>query len=87
VHRVSGSSGPRRGQTAALFIGASALPSHQFVVGAPGTLAEEIIAQCRRTGAGNFAALFDRTLPPEALRGWYRQFGEVAIPVLRRAHV
>jgi alkanesulfonate monooxygenase SsuD/methylene tetrahydromethanopterin reductase-like flavin-dependent oxidoreductase (luciferase family) len=63
------------------------LGDDEFVVGTPRRVAQEIIAQCRRTGAGNFAALFDRSMPPEALQAWYRGFGAEAIPLLRSAQV
>jgi alkanesulfonate monooxygenase SsuD/methylene tetrahydromethanopterin reductase-like flavin-dependent oxidoreductase (luciferase family) len=66
---------------------AFSLGDDEFVVGRPRTVAEEIIAQCRRTGAGNFAALFDRTMKPEALKRWYRAFGAEAIPLLHGAQI
>ena len=66
---------------------AFSLGDDEFLVGTPRTVAEEIIAQCRRTGAGNFAALFDRTTPPEQLQSWYRDFGAHVIPLLRSARV
>jgi alkanesulfonate monooxygenase SsuD/methylene tetrahydromethanopterin reductase-like flavin-dependent oxidoreductase (luciferase family) len=64
---------------------AFSLGDDEFVVGTPRTVAEEIIEQCSRTGAGNFAALFERTRPPEELQSWYRAFGADAIPLLRSA--
>jgi alkanesulfonate monooxygenase SsuD/methylene tetrahydromethanopterin reductase-like flavin-dependent oxidoreductase (luciferase family) len=63
------------------------LGDDEFVVGTPRRVAEEIIGQCRRTGAGNFAALFDRTRRPDELMSWYRDFGAEAIPLLRGARV
>jgi alkanesulfonate monooxygenase SsuD/methylene tetrahydromethanopterin reductase-like flavin-dependent oxidoreductase (luciferase family) len=66
---------------------AFSLGDDEFLAGTPRTVAEEIIAQCRRTGAGNFALLFDRTVRPEQLKSWYRDFGAEAIPLLRAARV
>jgi hypothetical protein len=57
----------------------------EFIAGTPSTVAEEIIAQCSRTGAGNFAAIFERSVPPEQMRAWYREFGAVVIPMLHAA--
>jgi alkanesulfonate monooxygenase SsuD/methylene tetrahydromethanopterin reductase-like flavin-dependent oxidoreductase (luciferase family) len=55
------------------------LGDDEFVVGTPATVAGEIIGQCRHTGGGNFAALFDRTMSPETLQTWYRDFGADAV--------
>jgi alkanesulfonate monooxygenase SsuD/methylene tetrahydromethanopterin reductase-like flavin-dependent oxidoreductase (luciferase family) len=66
---------------------AFSLGDDEFLVGTPRTVAQEIIAQCRRTGAGNFAALFDRTMRPDQLQSWYQEFGAHAIPLLRSARV
>jgi len=57
----------------------------EFIVGSAAAVAEEIIEQCTRTGAGNFAALFDRSMSPEQLMGWYASYGATAIPRLRAA--
>ena len=57
----------------------------EFIVGTASTVADEIIDQCARTGAGNFAALFDRSMSPLQLKRWYADFGAVAIPRLRTA--
>src|SRR6185437_10157337 len=59
----------------------------EFIVGTPATVTEQVIAQCRQAGAGNFAALFDRSTPPDTLRDWYAAFGAVAIPLLHSAAV
>jgi alkanesulfonate monooxygenase SsuD/methylene tetrahydromethanopterin reductase-like flavin-dependent oxidoreductase (luciferase family) len=59
----------------------------EFIVGTPDTVASEIVDQCRRTGAGNFAALFDRSVPPDQQQGWYRAFGTGVIPRLRATDV
>ena len=55
----------------------------EFIAGTPSTVAQQIIEQCHKVGAGNFAALFDRTMSPQQLKGWYAEFGASVIPLLR----
>jgi alkanesulfonate monooxygenase SsuD/methylene tetrahydromethanopterin reductase-like flavin-dependent oxidoreductase (luciferase family) len=59
----------------------------EFITGEPAEITEQIIAQCQRAGAGHFAALFDRFAPPTLLMEWYRDFGAIAIPRLRKTSV
>lgn len=59
----------------------------EFITGTPAEIAEQIIAQCRSAGAGHFAALFDRLTPPAQLMEWYRDFGAIVIPRLRKTPV
>jgi len=59
----------------------------EFIAGTPATIAEQIIEQCRTAGAGNFAATFDRSRPPEELKEWYAGYGADVIPQLRQATV
>jgi alkanesulfonate monooxygenase SsuD/methylene tetrahydromethanopterin reductase-like flavin-dependent oxidoreductase (luciferase family) len=59
----------------------------EFIAGTPATVAEDIIHQCRQAGAGHFAALFDRTMTPDQLKCWYRDYGAVTIPLLHDAEV
>jgi alkanesulfonate monooxygenase SsuD/methylene tetrahydromethanopterin reductase-like flavin-dependent oxidoreductase (luciferase family) len=59
----------------------------EFITGTPATVAEQVIAQCREAGAGNFAAVFDRSVGPDRLAEWYRDFGACTIPMLRSATV
>ena len=59
----------------------------EFVAGTPAAIAEQTIAQCRAAGAGHFAALFDRSRPPEVLKTWYADYGSKVIPLLRKAAV
>jgi len=59
----------------------------EFIGGASASVAAEIVAQCRATGAGHFLAIFDRSYSPEALGDIYAQFGREVIPTLRRATV
>jgi alkanesulfonate monooxygenase SsuD/methylene tetrahydromethanopterin reductase-like flavin-dependent oxidoreductase (luciferase family) len=66
---------------------AFSIGDEEFIAGTPETVAEQIIAQCQEAGAGNFAAVFDRSLGPAGLHECYRAFGECTIPLLRNANV
>jgi alkanesulfonate monooxygenase SsuD/methylene tetrahydromethanopterin reductase-like flavin-dependent oxidoreductase (luciferase family) len=57
----------------------------EFIAGTPATVAEQIVTQCGKAGAGNLAAIFGWGILPEHLRGWYRDFGAHVIPALRAA--
>ncbi len=59
----------------------------EFITGTPQSVAEQIIAQCREAEAGNFSAVFDRSVGPSRLKEWYRDFGAVAVPLLRSTSV
>jgi alkanesulfonate monooxygenase SsuD/methylene tetrahydromethanopterin reductase-like flavin-dependent oxidoreductase (luciferase family) len=59
----------------------------EFVAGTAAAIAEQTIAQCRAAGASNFAALFDRSRPPEHLKTWYADYGSKVIPLLHKAAV
>jgi len=59
----------------------------EFIAGTTATIAEQIVEQCRKAGAGNFAATFDRSRPPETLKEWYAEYGSEVIPHLRKAAV
>ena len=59
----------------------------EVIAGTAGSVAEQIIAQCRAAGAGNFAATFNRSQAPERLKEWYAEFGREVIPRLRCAVV
>ncbi|HEY1932468.1 MAG TPA: LLM class flavin-dependent oxidoreductase [Acetobacteraceae bacterium] len=61
--------------------------SDEFIAGAPETVAEHAIAQCREVGAGHFLALFDRSASREQLRDAWDMFGESVVPALRHAAV
>ena len=66
---------------------AFSIGDEEFIAGTPTHVAEQIITQCGDVGAGNFAALFDRSIPPERMRDWYREYGAGTIPLLRRCSV
>ena len=57
----------------------------EFIAGTPGQVAEQIVAQCRSTGAGHFAALFIDTGAGMA-EAW-ELFGRYVNPILRQALV
>jgi len=59
----------------------------EFITGNAAAVAEQIIAQCRSAGAGHFAALFDRMASPAQMKDYYRDFGAVTIPHMRKAAV
>ena len=54
----------------------------EFIFGKADAVAEQIIGQCRRAGAGNFAALFDRmanTRPAHGLLPRFRRGNDSAV--------
>jgi alkanesulfonate monooxygenase SsuD/methylene tetrahydromethanopterin reductase-like flavin-dependent oxidoreductase (luciferase family) len=67
-------------------------PSHnfsvsedEFIAGTPDRVADQIIAQCRRAGAGHFLGILSvQALPTELARA-YELFGRQVIPTLRGA--
>jgi len=69
-------------------------PSHnfsvgeeEFISGTPESVAEQIVAQCRATGAGHFLANFGRVNSAETLLRSYELFGRHVIPLLRAAGI
>jgi hypothetical protein len=66
---------------------AFAIGDDEFIGGAPAAVAEEIVDQCRRAGAGHFAVIFERAAGPKQIAAWYREFGAAVIPTLRKAEV
>ncbi len=66
---------------------AFAIGDDEFIAGSPSAIAEQIVDQCRRAGAGHFSVIFDRSVSIAELRNNYRVFGAEVIPVLRRAEV
>jgi alkanesulfonate monooxygenase SsuD/methylene tetrahydromethanopterin reductase-like flavin-dependent oxidoreductase (luciferase family) len=59
----------------------------EVIGGTAASIADQIIEQCKAAGAGHFAATFNRSQPPEALKAWYADYGKQVIPKLRRAVV
>ncbi len=66
---------------------AFSIGSDEFIAGAPDSVAEQAIAQCREVGAGHFLATFDRSAARENLREAWEMFGTSVVPELRRAAV
>jgi alkanesulfonate monooxygenase SsuD/methylene tetrahydromethanopterin reductase-like flavin-dependent oxidoreductase (luciferase family) len=64
---------------------AFSIGDEEFIAGTTAAVAEQIVNQCRIAGAGHFAAIFGRGIPPEEQKGWYRDFGARVIPNLRGA--
>jgi len=59
----------------------------EFIAGTADSIGEQIVDQCRAAGAGNFAATFNRSQPPERLKEWYAEYGSRVIPRLRHTPV
>ena len=58
----------------------------EFIYGSPETVAEKIVAQCRRTGAGNLLAYHSDSLEREELAHHYRLWERV-LPMLEAAEI
>lgn len=58
----------------------------EFIAGNPGEVAEQIIDQCRKSGAGHFLAMLGRSLANGREENVVL-FGEEVIPRLRRANI
>jgi alkanesulfonate monooxygenase SsuD/methylene tetrahydromethanopterin reductase-like flavin-dependent oxidoreductase (luciferase family) len=58
----------------------------EFIAGTPAQVAEQIIAQCRASGAGHFLAILGRAVDEHRIRA-VELFAEQVIPVLRRAEI
>ncbi len=56
----------------------------EFIAGTPAQVAEQIIEQCRATGAGNILAILGRAVDESRIQA-VELFGEQVIPILRRA--
>jgi alkanesulfonate monooxygenase SsuD/methylene tetrahydromethanopterin reductase-like flavin-dependent oxidoreductase (luciferase family) len=63
-----------------------AVHDDEFIAGTPAQVAEQIIAQCRATGAGHILAILGRAVDEQRIQA-VKLFGEQVIPVLRRAEV
>jgi alkanesulfonate monooxygenase SsuD/methylene tetrahydromethanopterin reductase-like flavin-dependent oxidoreductase (luciferase family) len=58
----------------------------EFIAGTPAQVAEQIIAQCRSCGAGNFLAILGRAVDEQRIKA-VELFAEQVIPILRRAEI
>ncbi|MEH2623014.1 alkanesulfonate monooxygenase SsuD/methylene tetrahydromethanopterin reductase-like flavin-dependent oxidoreductase (luciferase family) [Bradyrhizobium sp. AZCC 1719] len=62
------------------------LHDDDYIAGTPAQVAEQIIDQCRKCGAGHFLAMLGRSFTPRR-RETLALFGEEVIPQLRRAEI
>jgi len=58
----------------------------EFIAGTPARVAEQIIAQCRSSGAGHIAAILGRAIDEQRIRAT-ELFAEQVIPILRKAEI
>ncbi len=65
--------------------GGFTLSDDEFIAGTPGEVAEQIIAQCRATGAGHFLAVLNWSAPFAEVAMAHDLFGREVIPRLRTA--
>lgn len=63
-----------------------AVHDDEFIAGTAAQVAEQIIAQCRATGAGHILAILGRAVNEQRIRA-VELFGEQVIPILRQAKV
>jgi alkanesulfonate monooxygenase SsuD/methylene tetrahydromethanopterin reductase-like flavin-dependent oxidoreductase (luciferase family) len=63
-----------------------AVHDDEFIAGTPAQVAEQIVAQCRTTGAGHIVAILGRAVDDQRVRA-VELFGERVIPILRRAEI
>jgi hypothetical protein len=59
----------------------------EFIAGTGPQVAEQIIAQCRRVGCGNFLSMMGRMPDPNERMAAFELYGHEVIPRLRRAEV
>ena len=59
----------------------------EFIAGTPAHVAERIVEQCRRIGAGHFLAVLHWAAGLDEVAAAHDLFGREVIPVLRKAEV
>jgi alkanesulfonate monooxygenase SsuD/methylene tetrahydromethanopterin reductase-like flavin-dependent oxidoreductase (luciferase family) len=64
--------------------GGFSVHADEFIAGKPGSVAEQIIAQCRVCGAGHIVAILGRAIDEQRIAA-VELFAEKVIPILRRA--
>lgn len=62
------------------------LHDDDYIAGTPAQVAEQVIEQCRKSGAGHLLAMLGRSASPQRLES-IALFGEEVIPLMRRAHI
>jgi alkanesulfonate monooxygenase SsuD/methylene tetrahydromethanopterin reductase-like flavin-dependent oxidoreductase (luciferase family) len=65
--------------------GGFTLSEDEFITGTPKDVGENIIAQCRAVGAGNFLTVLNWSAPFDEVAQAHELFGREAIPLLRKA--
>jgi alkanesulfonate monooxygenase SsuD/methylene tetrahydromethanopterin reductase-like flavin-dependent oxidoreductase (luciferase family) len=63
-----------------------AVHDDEFIAGTPAQVADQIIAQCRATGAGHILAILGRAVDEQRIEA-VELFGGKVIPILRRAKI
>jgi alkanesulfonate monooxygenase SsuD/methylene tetrahydromethanopterin reductase-like flavin-dependent oxidoreductase (luciferase family) len=63
-----------------------AIHDDEFIGGTPAQVAEQIIAQCRATGAGHIVAILGRAVDAQRVKA-VELFGQQVIPILRKAEI
>jgi len=67
--------------------GGFSLSADEFISGTPSQVAENIIEQCRHTGAGHFLAVMHWGAALDEVRAGHELFGQNVIPLLRKAEL
>ena len=67
--------------------GGFTVSDEEFIYGTPQQVAEAIIGQCRRTGAGHFFAVLNWGAAVDEVSRGHELFGREVIPLLRKAQV
>jgi alkanesulfonate monooxygenase SsuD/methylene tetrahydromethanopterin reductase-like flavin-dependent oxidoreductase (luciferase family) len=65
--------------------GGFSLSADEFISGTPSQVAENIIEQCRHTGAGHFLAVMHWGAELDEVRSGHELFGRNVIPLLKKA--
>lgn len=60
------------------------LGNDEFIAGKPAEVAEQILDQCNRTGAGHFQVVFAGCYTPAAVARAWEVFGKEVIPLVRK---
>ena len=67
--------------------GGFSLTEDEFIAGTPDVVAEKIVSQCQRVGAGHFLAVLHWGAPFEEISAAHELFAREVIPKLRGATV
>jgi alkanesulfonate monooxygenase SsuD/methylene tetrahydromethanopterin reductase-like flavin-dependent oxidoreductase (luciferase family) len=65
--------------------GGFSLSADEFISGTPSQVADNIIDQCRHTGAGHFLAVMHWGAELDEVRAGHEMFGQKVIPALKKA--